>query len=348
MRDSFINDIHLNIFKKYSIKRGHKKHNQVKENLKNNNSIKGTIKDSTFFSENIKPNTTSNFFEDKKSFESPIKTNKTYSKQMLTPIQKIRQKFYKTKKKNESNNNSIIESFSPLKNKFSLNNIVNSYLFKIYLDKSYKKVLYRRLDPYKEKEKNIDIKMDLKILQHKGGFYIPIKKRKKESNKREIGIQSSMSYKNNIQNNFINHKNFSANTPSPIITEDKSDIKLKDNNNKSTINEKKNFLRLNSVNKKQKNNIMNNSGINFNKYDLINKKLVNNFEKYSQSCKKIKYDKVKKVVSSEKKKIDKILNKLKFEQYNDKEKLKFELSKFNGYIYKKNKKNNNNSYNLFL
>ena len=347
MRDSFISDIHLNLLKKYDLKRGHKRLNQVKEILKNNNSMKSTLKNSTIYSEKIDPKTTQNFYEDNKVYEIPLKIYKTPSKQILTPIQKIRQKFYRSKKKNEANH-SILESFSPLKNKFSLNNIVNLYLFKIYLDKSYKKVLYRRLDPYKEKEKNIDIKMDLKILQHKGGFYIPIKKRKKESNKREIGIQSSMSYKNNFQNNFINYKNFSANTPSPIITEDKSDIKLKDNNNKSTINEKKNFLRLNLVNKKQKNNNMNNSGINFNKYDLINKKLVNNFEKYSQSCKKIKYDKVKKVVSSEKKKIDKILNKLKFEQYNDKEKLKFELSKFNGYIYKKNKKNNNNSYNLFL
>ena len=341
MRDSFINDIHLNIFKKYSIKRGHKKHNQVKENLKNNNSMKGTIKDSTFCSENIKPNTTSNFYEDKKSFESPIKSYKTYSRQIFTPIQKIRQKLY-LKKKDESNNNSILESFSPLKNKFSLNNIVNSYLFKIYLDKSYKKILYRRLDPYKEKEKNIDIKVDLKILQHKGGFYIPIKKRQKQSNKREIGIQSSLSYKNNFQNNY-----FSSNTPTPIITENKPEIKLKKRNNNSTINQT-NYLKLNSVKKKQKNKIMNNSGINFNKYDLINKKLVKDFVQYSQSRKNVKYNKVKKVVSSEKNKIVKILNKLKFDQRNDKEKLKFELSKFNGYLYKKNKKKNNNNYNMFL
>ena len=343
MRNSFINDIHLNIFKKYSIKRGHKKLNQIKENLKNNNSIKGTIKDSTFYSEKIKPNATINFSEDKKSFESPVKSNKTYSRQILTPIQKIRQKFYGTKKKNESNDNSILESFSPLKNKFSLNNIVNSYLFKIYLDKSYKKVLYRRLDPYKKKEKDIDIKIDLKIYQHKGRFYIPIEKKQKISNKREIGIQSLISFRNLLPNNYYKYNSNSENTP--IITENKSINKSKDNNN---INNEKNGPRRNSMIQKPKNIIIKNPRYNFNKFNLINTKFAKNFIQYSLNHKNKKYTKIKKVVSTEKKKIDKILNKLKYDQCNDKDKLKYELVKYDGYNRKKNKKINNNNYNLFL
>jgi hypothetical protein len=195
MRDSFISDIHLNLLKKYDLKRGHKRLNQVKEILKNNNSMKSTLKNSTIYSEKIDPKTTQNFYEDNKVYEIPLKIYKTPSKQILTPIQKIRQKFYRSKKKNEANH-SILESFSPLKNKFSLNNILNSYLFKIYLDNSYKKVLYRRLTPFIKKENTLDIKIDVRNLQHKGRFYIPIKKRQREPNKREIGIQSLISFRN--------------------------------------------------------------------------------------------------------------------------------------------------------
>ena len=342
MRDSFISDIHLNLLKKYDLKRGHKKHNQAKEILKNNNSMKSTLKNSTIYSEKIDPKTTQNFYEDNKVYEIPLKIYKTPSKQILTPIQKIRQKFYRSKKKNEANH-SILESFSPLKNKFSLNNILNSYLFKIYLDNSYKKVLYRRLTPFIKKENTLDIKIDVRNLQHKGRFYIPIKKRQREPNKREIGIQSLISFRNLLPNNYYKYNSNSENTP--IITENKSINKSKDNNN---INNEKNGPKQNSMIQKSKNIIIKNHRYNFNNFNLINKKLAKNFIQYSQNYINKRYTKIKKVVSTEKKKIDKILNKLKFDQYNDKDKLKYELVKYDGYNRKKNKKINNNNYNLFL
>lgn len=342
MRDSFISDIHLNLLKKYDLKRGHKRLNQVKEILKNNNSMKSTLKNSTIYSEKIDPKTTQNFYEDNKVYEIPLKIYKTPSKQILTPIQKIRQKFYRSKKKNEANH-SILESFSPLKNKFSLNNILNSYLFKIYLDNSYKKVLYRRLTPFIKKENTLDIKIDVRNLQHKGRFYIPIKKRQREPNKREIGIQSLISFRNLLPNNYYKYNSNSENTP--IITENKSINKSKDNNN---INKEKNGPRRNSMIQKPKNIIIKNPRYNFNKFNLINTKFAKNFIQYSLNHKNKKYTKIKKVVSTEKKKIDKILNKLKYDQCNDKDKLKYELVKYDGYNRKKNKKINNNNYNLFL
>ena len=342
MRDSFISDIHLNLLKKYDLKRGHKRLNQVKEILKNNNSMKSTLKNSTIYSEKIDPKTTQNFYEDNKVYEIPLKIYKTPSKQILTPIQKIRQKFYRSKKKNEANH-SILESFSPLKNKFSLNNILNSYLFKIYLDNSYKKVLYRRLTPFIKKENTLDIKIDVRNLQHKGRFYIPIKKRQREPNKREIGIQSLISFRNLLPNNYYKYNSNSEN--SPIITENKSINKSKDNNN---INNEKNGPRRNSMIQKPKNIIIKNPRYNFNKFNLINTKFAKNFIQYSLNHKNKKYTKIKKVVSIEKKKIDKILNKLKYDQCNDKDKLKYELVKYDGYNRKKNKKINNNNYNLFL
>jgi hypothetical protein len=342
MRDSFISDIYLNLLKKYDLKRGHKRLNQVKEILKNNNSMKSTLKNSTIYSEKIDPKTTQNFYEDNKVYEIPLKIYKTPSKQILTPIQKIRQKFYRSKKKNEANH-SILESFSPLKNKFSLNNILNSYLFKIYLDNSYKKVLYRRLTPFIKKENTLDIKIDVRNLQHKGRFYIPIKKRQREPNKREIGIQSLISFRNLLPNNYYKYNSNSENTP--IITENKSINKSKDNNN---INNEKNGPRRNSMIQKPKNIIIKNPRYNFNKFNLIKTKFAKNFIQYSLNHKNKKYTKIKKVVSTEKKKIDKILNKLKYDQCNDKDKLKYELVKYDGYNRKKNKKINNNNYNLFL
>ena len=314
MRDSFISDIHLNLLKKYDLKRGHKRLNQVKEILKNNNSMKSTLKNSTIYSEKIDPKTTQNFYEDNKVYEIPLKIYKTPSKQILTPIQKIRQKFYRSKKKNEANH-SILESFSPLKNKFSLNNILNSYLFKIYLDNSYKKVLYRRLTPFIKKENTLDIKIDVRNLQHKGRFYIPIKKRQREPNKREIGIQSLISFRNLLPNNYYKYNSNSENTP--IITENKSINKSKDNNN---INNEKNGPRRNSMIQKPKNIIIKNPRYNFNKFNLINTKFAKNFIQYSLNHKNKKYTKIKKVVSTEKKKIDKILNKLKNDKCKEKNK----------------------------
>lgn len=129
------------------------------------------------------------------------------------------------------------------------------------------------------------------------------------------------------------------------IIDNKASNNLKGINNK---NKEKNDLRLNSVSQRQDYSVIKSNGFNFNKYNLINKKLVNKFKEYSQSCKNVKYTKIKQTVCTEKKKIDKLLNKLRYAQCQDKDKLKFELAKINGYYSKKNKKSNNNSYNLFL
>ena len=342
MRKTFIKDIHLNTYKKYFVKRENEKQRRAKQNLKNHNSMNSTSKDFSIYSTKFNPNTTQNSNEDKKGIENPIKPYDS-NRQILTPLQKIRKRFLKLKKKNDTSN-SILESFSPLKNKFSLNNIVNSYLFKIYLDNSYKKVLHRRLEPYK-KDKKVDIKIDLRQTQHKGSFYIPIiKQRQREPNKKEIGIQSSISYPNIFKNSYDNSNNLKMDDLSNII-DNKSSNNLKGINNKNKV---KNDLRLNSVGQRQDYSVIKSNGFNFNKYNLINKKLVNKFKEYSQSCKNVKYTKIKQTVCTEKKKIDKLLNKLRYAQCQDKDKLKFELAKINGYYSKKNKKSNNNSYNLFL
>lgn len=175
MRKTFIKDIHLNIYKKYFVKRENEKQRRAKQNLKNHNSMNSTSKDFSIYFTKFNPNTTQNSNEDIKGIENPKKPYDS-NRQILTPLQKIRKRFLKLKNKNDTSN-SILESFSPLKNKFSLNNIVNSYLFKIYLDNSYKKVLRRRLEPYK-KDKKVDIKIDLRQTQHKGSFYIPIIKQR--------------------------------------------------------------------------------------------------------------------------------------------------------------------------
>ena len=92
---------------------------------------------------------------------------------------------------------------------------------------------------------------------------------------------------------------------------------------------------------------INNFKLTFNKYELINKRLAKNFLDYSKNGKNQRYSKIKRVISTEREKMGKILDRLRYDQNNNSDKLKLDLVKLDGYITRKNKKINN-SYNLFL
>jgi hypothetical protein len=194
-----------------------------------------------------------------------------------------------------------------------------------------------------KKEKKVNIQIDLRNTQ-KGIFYIPIKNfnLRGKNNKKEIGIQNSLSSQNIIDNEAdISNINESKNKE-----ESKNYEIIKNKNNKKFYN-KINIIKQYSSKKVEKVPKINNFKLTFNKYELINKRLAKNFLDYSKNGKNKRYSKIKRVISTEREKMGKILDRLRYDQNNNSDKLKLDLVKLDGYITRKNKKINN-SYNLFL
>lgn len=352
MRNLYINDLHLNLFQKYIMNKKKEDNSILKKHIKRNKSMNNS--NSSFQTKTKIQNLSQNIIDDKNRFESPLK-NFEIDRQILTPIKNLRHKFLEPKKNNEIH--SDLELFSPYKNKFNLNKLVNSFLYRIYFDKSYKQNLFHGLLPFMEKkEKNINIKIDLRQTQKKGQFYIPIKKDNiKIKTKREIGIQNSLYTPNSFENNKTNIPNIS-NSQKKDESKDGDNNTNKNNyvkinynynfrNNKNIKNEEKQCFSSKIKLKKPK---INNCKLIFNNYELINKKLSTNFLLYSKAIQNQKYSKIKRIISTERQKIGKILDELRYDQNNDSDKLKLDLVKLDGYILRKNKKTNNNSYNLFL
>ena len=341
MKDFYIKDIHLNTFKKYVEKKEQERKNFLQHYMKKSNSMNFASKNHSFQAKKVNPDFSENIAEEKTELESPLK-NSIVTRQILTPIQKLKRRLIEPKKKNEPENGK--EFLTPIKSKFKLNNLVNSFLFRIYLDNSYKKLLFHRLEPYmNKKEKKVNIQIDLRNTQ-KGIFYIPIKNfnLRGKNNKKEIGIQNSLSSQNIIDNEAdISNINESKNKE-----ESKNYEIIKNKNNKKFYN-KINIIKQYSSKKVEKVPKINNFKLTFNKYELINKRLAKNFLDYSKNGKNKRYSKIKRVMSTEREKMGKILDRLRYDQNNNSDKLKLDLVKLDGYITRKNKKINN-SYNLFL
>ncbi len=177
MKKSSVSDINLNIFNKYVIRKGQKKQNINNTNKsfsyqkirKKLNSVK--IKDT------ILPN---EIFKEKEYYnmDDSLKI-KNFNRDIMTPLQRIKQNFLLNKKHNNKSK-SLIDLFSTKTSKFSINNLLNSSLLRVYLDKSYKKILYKRLEPFmskKEENNKLNLKLDLTKTHFNKTFYIPIKKK---------------------------------------------------------------------------------------------------------------------------------------------------------------------------
>ena len=358
MKQSYISNVHLNNFQKYIMKKEHDKHNILNHSLRHHNSPKFTTRPFPLSPKKINQNKTL-INEEKKGYESSL-INKKLNKQILTPLQKLKHKFLEPKKKLEAD--STFEHLTQLKKKFNLNNLVNSLLFRLYADESYKQLLHHRIGNNTNKKEKIDIKIDLRQTQKKGHFYIPIKKNNLLKEKREIGIQSSNSFEDILNNNSINSpnskenkikyeqqeiniRNFNENNKNNNINKNNKN----NNNNKSNkVNNNNNEKKCYSDRKKKKVPKINNYKLTFNKYNLINKKLVKNFLNYSERKKSNEYTKIKRIISTEREKMGKILDNLRFEQSHDADILKNELAKLEGKGGRKSKKNINNSYNVFI
>ena len=361
MKNFYISQIHLNNFKKYILQKEHEKQNISNRKKKRNNSVNSALKINSFQDKKINQNLSNNMIEEKDVFETPIKKN-IIKRPILTPIQKMKSKLFEPKKRNEID--SEPEFFSPIKIKFNLNNLVNTILYNLYMKKSYKKLLIQKSNlfmPKNEKEENL--KLDLRNTQKKGRFYIPIKNRnlRAKNEKREIGIQNSLSSQNedDDNNNNINISNIIENrnkNEEKFFENNKVEDKNRNKYNRNTScnffsydkKNKKNQIRNYLPEKKKKHHKINSCKSSFNKYELINKKLAKNFLDFSFRSKYPRYTKIKKLIHNENQKVGKFLTKLRCEQNNISEKVKLDLAKLDGYIAKKNKKNNNNSYNLFL
>ena len=341
MKDFYIKDIHLNTFKKYVEKKEQERKNFLQRYMKKSNSMNFASKNHSFQAKKVNPDFSENIAEEKTELESPLK-NSIVTRQILTPIQKLKRRLIEPKKKNEPENEK--EFLTPIKSKFKLNNLVNSFLFRIYLDNSYKKLLFHRLEPYmNKKEKKVNIQIDLRNTQ-KGIFYIPIKNfnLRGKNNKKEIGIQNSLSSQNIIDNEAdISNINESKNK------EESKNYEIIKNKNNKKFYDKINIIKQYSSKKVEKVPKINNFKLTFNKYELINKRLAKNFLDYSKNGKNKRYSKIKRVISTEREKMGKILDRLRYDQNNNSDKLKLDLVKLDGYITRKNKKINN-SYNLFL
>ena len=347
MKKININEMRLNNFKKYVLQKEYEKQNLSNSKKKRSNSTYITTKNNSFHIKNANWNLSKDIIEEKYVFETPIKRS-IIKRPIMTPIEKVKHIFSEPKKKNEID--SEFELLSPMKIKFSINNLVNTILYNLYMKKSYKKLLIEKLNPFLEKkQKETNIKIDLRNTQKKGRFYIPIKNRnlRGKNEKREIGIQ--------ISSHFDDDNKMDISYEEKYLENNKTDnkIKYKINNDKyySSYNKNKqnNQIKNYFPIKKEKNHKINTCKSAFNnKYELINKKLVKNFLDFSFRSKYPRYTKIKKLINNENKRVGKILNKLRYEQNNANEKLKLDLIKLDGYKAKKNKKNNNNSYNLFL
>ena len=354
MKKFYVNDKHLNNFKKYVLNKKYEQKNLLRHYMVKNNSMNLSPTNKSIQSKIINQNLSQNIGEEKNKVESGSKNN-IINRHILTPIKGIKKTFLEPKKRNDIDNE--IEFITPIKSKFKLNNLVNSFLYKIYMANSYKKLLFQRMEPYLlKKEKNVDIQIDFRNTQKKGNFYIPIKNHnpRRKNDKKEIGIQNSISFENIFENsNFsnIDRRKIKEETKdmetSKIPSYNNNRVNINYNNIKNNHKNKSKVIRQYSSNKIDKHPKIKNCKLFFNKYDLINKKFAKNFFEYSKSGKNKRYTKIKRIISVEREKMGKILDKLRHDQNNDTDKLKLDLVRLDGYITRKNKKINNN-FNLFL
>lgn len=351
MKNLYINDIHMNIFKRYKLKKEFEKNRLLKKNVSKNKSMNIPSKNLSIQTKKNIQNLSQNMAEEKSQIAASLKNN-IITRQILTPVHKLKHKLLEPNKKDELE--STNELFLPIKSKFNLNNLVNSFLYKIYLDNSYKKILMQRIEPFMhKKEKDANIILDLRQTQKKGCFYIPIKKNNNrlKNSRKEIGIQSSLS-SNNIYENKFNYLNLSDNKSKEEKKDadiDNSAIKIVNYNYNNNIynNYKKEVRHYSSKKKPCISPNIKNCKLTFNKYELINKKFAKNIFEYTNNGKNKGCTKIKRIISTERRKMGKILDKLRYEQNNDIAKLKLDLAKLEVFLSRKNKKINSN-YNLFL
>lgn len=340
MKKTYLNEIHINNFKKYILNKENVKNSKKKKipkrkgiNLSLKKSKLNTLTPSLIDTGRTKIN------EDKIAINS-IDENSimnlgrlNFKKYAYSLYRKNKSIITQRKKRliNDYNNsaNDILSSSPPKRNRFNVNSAINSTLYYMYKKKMYPKVLIKRINPYinKEKERLMNLKIDLRKkrnastqinfgsgtvreMKHSRGDN-DCKTKSLCTNRREIGVQSSFSCEN-LSKTFTRKKK-----------EKELNIKIKGLNENNNYNNKP-----------------------FNKYDLINKEILKGFKFFSKINKR--YEKFKKLLNMQNTIYSKILDKLKIEQNMSEINLKLSLVKLEGYNAKKYKRLNNNSYNLFL
>ena len=257
-----------------------------------------------------------------------------YFRDYFINLSKKNNSLIKKYKENHKNNNSPIKnhnksSFNILtsikKSKFNINNIINTALFRILKNRTYKSFLIDRINPYyqkKEKSINLHLRKDINNISKTAKYkrvlssgYIYEKSNNDKCNKKEFGSSFSCG---NITKNI---------------------------NDKYMDKEKCKFNKFNLL-KRCKSTVNRNKKKIFNKYDKKNKTFLKNYTLVSRINNK--YEKLKNYLSIQSYINLKILNKLKLEQNMSNTNLKLGLVKLEGYETRRNKKINNNSYNIFL
>ena len=332
MKELYINKIHLNNFKKYVLKKEQEnnllKFSKKQKNLKNKINIKTKV---------LSNNSSENNIIDEKKINVNNNSRNIFNKE-INPKYNFREYFIKLSKKNrtlihksetvqqnENNRSFLLSSFN--KKHFNINNIINLSLSKLLHNKEYKKILEKRINPYFYKKENSSINLDLRkeliknrIISNNKRFLTPkyiIRKNIELNNKKEIGSQ-----------NFFSCENLTN------IIKDKNIDKKNNNFNKNNL-----LKRCKSSIDKIKKKI-------FNKFEKKNKSFIKNYSLYSRINNK--YEKIQKQLKIQNNINSKILNKLKLEQNMSDINLKLGLVKLEGYEKRRNKKINNNSYNIFL
>ena len=117
MKDFYIKDIHLNTFKKYVEKKEQERKNFLQRYMKKSNSMNFASKNHSFQAKKVNPDFSENIAEEKTELESPLK-NSIVTRQILTPIQKLKRRLIEPKIKNEPENEK--EFLTPIKSKFKL------------------------------------------------------------------------------------------------------------------------------------------------------------------------------------------------------------------------------------
>ena len=105
---------------KYVLKKEHERKNLLQRYVKKSNSMNFSNKNHSFQAKKTNQDFSENIAEEKTELEHPLK-NSMITRQILTPIQKIKHRLIEPKKKNESEKEN--DFLTPIKNKFKLNNI---------------------------------------------------------------------------------------------------------------------------------------------------------------------------------------------------------------------------------
>lgn len=327
MKELYINKIHLNNFKKYVLKKEQENHLLKQKNEKKNNKIKSEL--------------LLNHSNEKKNLEekSDININsRNILDKKINPKYNFRDYFIKLSKKNgnlthksstiqqkENNGDGNLLLSSIQKKQFNINNLINISLSKLFLNNEYKNILKKRVNPYFHKKANCSINLDLRKDYMKNGAITPKNKRfltprykiiknKESKGKNIVGIRNSFFCEN--LSKILNDKN------------------IEKENNKIYL-----FKKCKSPIDKIKKKI-------FHKFEEKNKSFIKDYSLYTRINNK--FEKFKKLLNKQNGINDKKLSKLKLEQNMSDTNIKLGLVKLEGYEYRRNKKINNNSYNIFL